>query len=85
VNLAQLLAQTAAKYADKPAIIFEDKVWTYRVFYAQVQHYASILDRLNIKKGDRVAIYLPMIPEAAIPTSNQVCSDVNISISHPPQ
>jgi malonyl-CoA/methylmalonyl-CoA synthetase len=59
VNLAQLLAQTAAKYADKPAIIFEDKVWTYRDFYDQVQHYASILDRLNIKKGDRIAVQLP--------------------------
>jgi malonyl-CoA/methylmalonyl-CoA synthetase len=59
VNLAQLLAQTAAKYTDKPAIIFEDEVWTYRDFYAQVQHYASILDRLNIKKGDRVAVQLP--------------------------
>jgi malonyl-CoA/methylmalonyl-CoA synthetase len=59
VNLAQLLAQTAAKYADKPAIIFEGKVWTYRDFYDQVQHYASILDRLNIKKGDRVAVQLP--------------------------
>jgi malonyl-CoA/methylmalonyl-CoA synthetase len=59
VNLAQLLAQTAAKYADKPAIIFEDEVWTYRDFYAQVQHYTSILDRLNIKKGDRVAVQLP--------------------------
>ena len=59
MNLAQLLAQTAAKYADKPAIIFEGKVWTYRDFYDQVQHYASILDRLNIKKGDRVAVQLP--------------------------
>ncbi|MEI6328335.1 MAG: AMP-binding protein [Pseudanabaena sp. ELA645] len=59
MNLAQLLAQTAAKYTDKPAIIFEDEVWTYRDFYAQVQHYASILDRLNIKKGDRVAVQLP--------------------------
>jgi len=59
VNLAQLLAQTAAKYTDKPAIIFEGKVWTYRDFYDQVQHYASILDRLKIKKGDRVAVQLP--------------------------
>jgi malonyl-CoA/methylmalonyl-CoA synthetase len=59
VNLAQLLAQTAVKYAEKPAIIFEGKVWTYHDFYAQVQHYASILDRLNIKKGDRVAVQLP--------------------------
>lgn len=59
MNLAQLLTQTAAKYAGKPAIIFEGKVWTYHDFYEQVQHYASILDRLNIKKGDRVAVQLP--------------------------
>ena len=59
MNLALLLTQTAAKYADKPAIIFEGKVWTYRDFFTEVRHYASILERLNIKKGDRVAVQLP--------------------------
>jgi malonyl-CoA/methylmalonyl-CoA synthetase len=59
MNLAQLISETAVKYADKPAIIFEGQVWTYQDFDRQVQHYASTLDRLGIKKGDRVAVQLP--------------------------
>lgn len=59
MNLAQLISETAAKYSDKPAIAFADTTWTYRDFDRQVQDYAAHLDRLGIKKGDRVAIQLP--------------------------
>ena len=59
MNLARLISATAAKYADKPAIIFQGKTWTYREFDRQVQSYAARLDRLGIKKGDRVAVQLP--------------------------
>lgn len=59
MNLAQLISETAAKYADKPAIIFEGKVWTYQEFDHQVQCYITKLDRFGIKKSDRVAIQLP--------------------------
>lgn len=40
------------------------KVLTYQDVYAQVNKMASAIKGLGIKKGDRVAIYLPMIPEA---------------------
>ena len=63
MNLVQLISETAARYGDKPAIIFEGsserKVWTYRDFDRQVQDYALLLDRLGIKKGDRVAVQMP--------------------------
>jgi len=59
MNLAQLISATATTYADKPAIIFEDKTWTYQEFDRQVQSYAATLDRLGIQKGDRVAVQLP--------------------------
>ena len=59
MNLARLISETAAKYADKPAIVFGGKTWTYRDFDQQVQSYAAHLDRLGIKKGDRVAVQLP--------------------------
>ncbi len=59
MNLAQLISEIAAKHADKPAIIFADKTWTYRDCDRQVQSYAAHLDRLGIKKGDRVAVQLP--------------------------
>ncbi|WP_434687281.1 class I adenylate-forming enzyme family protein [Pseudanabaena minima] len=59
MNLARLISETAAKYADKPAIVFGDKTWTYQDFDLLVQRYATHLDRLGIKKGDRVAVQLP--------------------------
>lgn len=39
---------------------------TYQQLYEQVCRFANILKQQGIKKGDRVCIYLPMIPEAAI-------------------
>lgn len=59
MNLARLISETAAKYADKPAIIFEGRTWNYRDFDHQVHHYAAILQHLGINKGDRVAVQLP--------------------------
>lgn len=59
MNLAQLIAETAAKYADKPAIAFADKTCTYRDCDRQVQNYAANLDRLGVKRGDRIAVQLP--------------------------
>jgi acetyl-CoA synthetase len=56
---------------DKPAIIWEGepgdtRKLTYAELLREVSKFASVLDSLGVKKGDRVAIYLPMIPEAAI-------------------
>jgi len=60
-----------AKRADQVAIIWEgddpkqDKTITYRQLHAEVCRFANVLKRQGVKKGDRVTIYLPMIPEAA--------------------
>jgi acetyl-CoA synthetase len=57
---------------NKAAIIFEGndpnewKVYTYFDLYREVNKFANVLKKLGIKKGDRVSIYLPMIPELAI-------------------
>jgi acetyl-coenzyme A synthetase (EC 6.2.1.1) len=48
---------------DKPG---EEKTLTYQQLHRQVQIYANILKKFGIKKGDRVLIYLPMIPELPI-------------------
>lgn len=56
---------------NKAAIIFEGelgdkRVITYRELYYEVNKTANLLkNKFNIKKGDRVVIYMPMIPEAA--------------------
>ncbi|MEN6615611.1 MAG: AMP-binding protein, partial [Syntrophorhabdus sp.] len=56
----------------KAAIIFEGndpndwKIYTDFDMYREVNKSANVLKKLGVKKGDRVAIYLPMIPELAI-------------------
>ncbi|MCZ2203622.1 acetate--CoA ligase [Bartonella sp. A05] len=56
---------------DHIALIWEgdnpyyDKTITYNMLYEHVCRFANILKNNGVKKGDRVTIYLPMIPEAA--------------------
>jgi acetyl-CoA synthetase len=59
--------------ADCPAIRWEgedgtQRALTYRQLGAEVCRAASILRRLGVRRGDRVAVFLPMIPEAAVVT-----------------
>ncbi len=57
--------------ADQTAILWEgddpsvSRAITYRELYAEVCRFANVLKAKGVKKGDRVTIYLPMIPEAA--------------------
>jgi acetyl-CoA synthetase len=56
---------------NKAAIIWEGepgdtRVLTYQMLHTEVCRFAAALKKLGLKKGDRVAIYMPMIPEAAI-------------------
>ena len=56
---------------DRTAIIWagdepgEEKIISYGELYENVCKFANLLKSRNIKKGDRVCIYMPMIPEAA--------------------
>ena len=56
---------------NKAAIIWEGddgsyKTYTYQQLFYEVNRFANVLKRYGIKKGDRVTIYLPMIPELPI-------------------
>ena len=56
---------------NKAAIIWEAddgsyKTFTYQQLYYEVNRFANVLKKHGVKKGDRVTIYLPMIPELAI-------------------
>jgi len=44
----------------------ETRVLSYSTLFREVNRFASALRRLGVKKGDRVALYLPMIPELPI-------------------
>ncbi|HEY1953502.1 MAG TPA: acetate--CoA ligase [Gemmatimonadaceae bacterium] len=56
---------------NKAALIWEgepgdERTLTYADLHREVSKFANALKKLGIKKGDRIAIYLPLIPEAAI-------------------
>ncbi|HSE13025.1 MAG TPA: acetate--CoA ligase [Rudaea sp.] len=69
---ANCLDRHLAKRGDKTAILWEgddpneSRAISYRELHAQVCRAANLLRNLGVQKGDRVTIYLPMIPEAAI-------------------
>jgi len=58
--------------ADQPALIYdsplagEQRIYTYRELRDEVALFAAVLRDLGVEKGDRVIIYMPMIPESAI-------------------
>jgi acetyl-CoA synthetase len=56
---------------NKAAIIWEGEngdtaTWTYQQLHTQVCKFGNVLKMLGVKKGDRVCIYMPMIPELAV-------------------
>ncbi len=64
---------------DKPAIIWEgepgeSKTLTYAEMHSLVCRFANVLKRLGVKKGDRVAIYLPMVVE--LPAAVLACARI---------
>jgi acetyl-CoA synthetase len=44
----------------------EERIYTYRKLYREVMRFANGLKKLGVGKGDRVCIYMPMVPEQAI-------------------
>ena len=69
---ANCLDRHLAERRNTAAIIWEgddpgeSRVITYGELYVQVNRFAAGLRELGVKKGDRVTLYLPMIPEAAV-------------------
>ncbi|MFM2290759.1 MAG: acetate--CoA ligase [Bacteroidota bacterium] len=61
------------KNGDKPAIIWEpndtngqSRTLTYKELHAEVCRFSNVLQNNGVQKGDRVCLYLPMVPELAI-------------------
>lgn len=65
--------------SEKPAIIWEaesgeSRVLSYKDLWLEVQKFANVLKNLGITKGDRITIYLPMVPE--LPISMLACARI---------
>jgi propionyl-CoA synthetase len=58
--------------ADKPALIFvstetdEERILTFAELHREIQRMAAVMQSLGVVRGDRVLIYMPMVPEAVI-------------------
>jgi acetyl-CoA synthetase len=69
VNCVDRHVKTARR--NKAALIWEGepgdrRTLTYWDLYIEVQKFANVMKRLGVQKGDRVAIYMPLIPEVAV-------------------
>lgn len=73
LNLAaNCLDRHLAQHGDRTAIIWEgddaseSRSLSYRELHGDVCRFANVLEAAGIRKGDVVAIYMPMVPEAAV-------------------
>jgi len=69
---ANALDRHIAQRGDQPALIYDSpltgskRTYTYRELLDQTARFAGVLRSLGVDKGDRVVLYMPMIPEAVI-------------------
>ena len=73
LNITENIFERNIENKDETAIIWEannpsesNKEYTYSELFDEVCTFANVLKKNGVEKGDRVIIYLPMIPEAAI-------------------
>ena len=66
MNIAHHLERGHQLFPDKIALIFEEKSYTYKQLNQLANRVANVFQGLGIKKGDRVALFLPNIPEFVI-------------------
>ncbi len=74
-----LLDVNQKKRGNKPAILWEGedgsrRSLSYSQLFSEVKKFANVLKSLGVKKGDRITIYLPMVPE--LPISMLACSRI---------
>jgi len=66
MNVVQNIESAAKFFPDKTAILFEDKKIKYTDLNTSVNRLANAMKANGVRKGDRVGLYLPNIPEFAI-------------------
>jgi long-chain acyl-CoA synthetase len=66
MNIAQHIERGRRMFPDKPALLFEGHTITYQDLDQQANRCANGLRALGLQRGDRVALFLPNIPEFVI-------------------
>ncbi|MGK7927269.1 MAG: AMP-binding protein, partial [Spirulina sp.] len=85
MNIAQNVERGAKFVPNKSALLFEGKTFTYRELNELVNRAANSLQALDVKRGDRVALFLPNIPEFVFAyLSIQKLGAIAVSVSAAP-
>jgi acyl-CoA ligase (AMP-forming) (exosortase A-associated) len=66
IGLHDILANAATSRAEAPALTFKDSTLIYKELWQHVVGFAAGLDRIGVKRGDRVAVYLDKSVEAVV-------------------
>lgn len=66
MSLGSVLEKQAAKYKDKPLILFEDRVISYTLFNETANRYSHLFQKRGFIKGDTVAVLMDNRPEFLI-------------------
>jgi len=66
IPLYTLLDESAEKHPDATALIYQDKRITYGELKEEVDRFATALQKMGVARGDRVALFLPNVPQFVI-------------------
>jgi len=84
-NIGKYLEKNSVKFADHPALFFEEKKWTWKEYNQAINQYANYFLSLGIKKGDVFVVFMENRPEmlflvAAAAKIGAVASLINASL-----
>jgi long-chain acyl-CoA synthetase len=63
ISLGQMLERSAAEYPDNVAVVFINNKITYATLDEMANRFANVLEKLGVRKGDRVALHMPNTPQ----------------------
>lgn len=58
MDIATIFMRSVERYPQHTALVYGDRRWTYREWYARVRRFAQALSDLGVRPGDRVAFYV---------------------------
>ena len=61
--MPSIFKENVQRHPDKPAILFEDEVWTFKDLDLYSNKVANVFNKLGLQQGDKVAIYMQNRPE----------------------
>ncbi len=65
-TLPEIFTSTTVKYPERPAVIFMEREYTYGEMEIMINRLANALKSLGIRRGDRIAILMPNLPQLVV-------------------